>query len=738
MQGFFQDMGDGTYQLTQDAETFLNTVKEAQLNELMNEAEKAQQNYDSAKAASYDTTEDRNAAMETATQDMISTQTAVLGMATTLAEFDAIYAQLAETMGEAGVQLQAKATALTQLASQFDNTSAEVEAYNLAVQNLAKSNSEANREALALAEGNLRVATTLGEAAEKYGLNAEVLETQTREIANAKGISEEAAATMAVANQRLNKGIQELSENWEDWSKTLKSSDKTTQDYAEALTDLSDAVTEIVGWYEDLNLTSEFVEENMDLIGEAAEGNSTAILQLGAAVAETAVKEAELNQATYDAYGPYTSQAQVVNGTANAFEQLWAKMAAGTTAAQAFASVQSNVAAGFNTISASMTALQNGASLADVFGSQEDLNAWVANLNAYASATQMTADQMNQMLGSVGVTANVTTEYQEQDIEVPTYTEHVIPLTPETVQQGEDADGNPNMVTYTPVKKYSVPGEPMKTKGYVAVAKIESITPDGSGVSVPDIQFTGKLPPTPSSTGGNTGGNSGGGGGSSKPTQKKKAKPRESLKVEDRYSTTQAAIDEVQRSLDRLDETSSDMWGGPRLAALRKYNKELWQQGENLQAMLALTERYKEEDFTNAQLSQIDAENALGGQIVDLEKNEDGFIKNRTEVIESIEDLLQKAYDDYYNAAMEFDAAIDKGTATEEMEENVDNLKTHYDELDEAAQDFIADMDLSDETAQKYIDTLNELVESIRTEIANRVESISYQIELQTDMNDLE
>lgn len=739
MQGFFQDMGDGTYQLTQDAETFLNTVKEAQLNELINEAEKAQQNYDSAKTASYDTQEDRNAAMETATQDMISTQTAVLGMATTLAEFDAIYAQLAETMGEAGVQLQAKATALTQLASQFDNTSAEVEAYNLAVQNLAKSNSEANREALALAEGNLRVATTLGEAAEKYDLNAEVLETQTREIAKAKGISEEAAATMAVANQRLNKGIQELSENWEDWSKVLKSSDKTTQDYAEALTDLSDAVTEIVGWYEDLNLTSEFVEENMDLIGEAAEGNSTAILQLGAAVAETAVKEAELNQATYDAYGPYTSQAQVVNGTANAFEQLWAKMAAGTTAAEAFASVQSNVAAGFNTISASMAALQNGASLSEVMGGPEDLANWVANLNAYASATQMTAQEMNQMLGSVGVTAKVTTEYQKQTVEVPTYVEHVVPLEPVEVPQGLMSDGEePKYATYTPVKKYTVPGEPFKTEGYVGVAKIESITPEGGGTAVPDIQFTGKLPPTPSSTGGNTGGNGGGGGSSSKPTKKKKAKPRESLKVEDRYSTTQAAIDKVQRSLDRLDETSSDMWGGPRLAALRKYNKELWQQGENLQAMLALTERYKEEDFTNAQLSQIDAENALGGQIVDIERNEDGFIKNRTEVIESIDALLQKAYDDYYNAAMQFDAAIDKGTATEEMEENVDNLKTHYDELDEAAQDFIADMDLSDETAQKYIDTLNELVELIRTEIANRVETITYRIELQTDMNDLE
>lgn len=734
MQGFFQDMGDGTYQLTQDAETFLNTVKEAQLNELMNEAEKAQQNYDSAKAASYDTPEDRNAAMETATQDMISTQTAVLGMATTLAEFDAIYAQLAETMGEAGVQLQAKATALTQLASQFDNTSAEVEAYNLAVQNLAKSNSEANREALALAEGNLRVATTLGEAAEKYDLNAEVLETQTREIANAKGISEEAAATMAIANQRLNKGIQELSENWEDWSKTLKSSDKTTQDYAEALTDLSDAVTEIVGWYEDLNLTSEFVEENMDLIGEAAEGNSTAILQLGAAVAETAVQEAELNQATYDAVGPYTSLNQVANGTANAFETVWSKMAAGTTAAQAFANVQSSVVAGLNNISSSMTALQNGASLADVLGGEQGLADWVANLNAYASATQMTATEMNQMLGSIGVTANVTTEYQEQEIEVPTYTEHMIPQPDVTVQQGEDAEGNPNYVTYTPMKKYSVPGEPMKTKGYVAVAKIESVTPEGGGTPVPDIQFTGKLPPTPSSTGGNTGGSSGGGGSTPKHSPKK-AEKRESMKVEDRYSTVQAAIDDVQRSLDKLDNTSSDMWGGPKLRALQKYNAELWEQAENYKELLDLTERYQEQDKKDADIARLEAGRKLGADLIGIQYNDDNYIANRTEIINQLDDLLQAAYDKYYDAAMAYDASE---STSEAESERIDQLKEDYEELDAVVQDYIAALDLSDETAAKHEETLQSLVEMIRREISNRVELITYRIELQTDINDLQ
>lgn len=734
MQGFFQDMGDGTYQLTQDAETFLNMVKEAQLNELLDEAEKAQQNYDSAKAASYDTPEDRNAAMEAATQSMISTQTAVLGMSTTLAEFDAIYAQLAETMGEAGVQLQAKATALTQLASQFDNTSAEVEAYNLAVQNLAKSNSEANREALALAEGNLRVATTLGEAAEKYDLNADVLETQTQEIAKAKGVSEEAAAVMAVANQRLNKGILELSENWEDWSKVLKSSDKTTQDYAEALTDLSDAVTDIVGWYEDLNLSSEFVEKNMELIEGAAEGNTTAILQLGAAVAETAVQEAELNQATYDAVGPYTSLNQVANGTANAFETVWSKMAAGTTAAQAFANVQSSVVAGLNNISSSMTALQNGASLADVLGGEQGLADWVANLNAYASATQMTATEMNQMLGSIGVTANVTTEYQEQEIEVPTYTEHMIPQPDVTVQQGEDAEGNPNYVTYTPMKKYSVPGEPMKTKGYVAVAKIESVTPEGGGTPVPDIQFTGKLPPTPSSTGGNTGGSSGGGGSTPKHSPKK-AEKRESMKVEDRYSTVQAAIDDVQRSLDKLDNTSSDMWGGPKLRALQKYNAELWEQAENYKELLDLTERYQEQDKKDADIARLEAGRKLGADLIGIQYNDDNYIANRTEIINQLDDLLQAAYDKYYDAAMAYDASE---STSEAESERIDQLKEDYEELDAVVQDYIAALDLSDETAAKHEETLQSLVEMIRREISNRVELITYRIELQTDINDLQ
>jgi hypothetical protein len=49
-----------------------------------------------------------------------------------------------------------------------------------------------------------------------------------------------------------------------------------------------------------------------------------------------------------------------------------------------------------------------------VLGGEEDLAAWVEQLNAYAAATGMTAQEMQTMLSSVGVTANVESDYQEQ------------------------------------------------------------------------------------------------------------------------------------------------------------------------------------------------------------------------------------------------------------------------------------------------------------------------------------
>jgi hypothetical protein len=84
----------------------------------------------------------------------------------------------------------------------------------------------------------------------------------------------------------MNKGVEKLAKGWKDWSKILKSTETTSQDYADVLVELSDAVGDLVGWYDDLSLSSEFVSKNMKLIDKAAAGDVNAIIQLGAEVAK--------------------------------------------------------------------------------------------------------------------------------------------------------------------------------------------------------------------------------------------------------------------------------------------------------------------------------------------------------------------------------------------------------------------------------------------------------------------
>lgn len=125
------------------------------------------------------------------------------------------------------------------------------------------------------------------------------------------------------------------------------------------------------------------------------------------------------------------------------------------------------------------------------------------------------------MLSSVGVTANVTTDYVEQDVEVPTYTEVSEPGSPVQYQVGTKPDGTPIYGQTQGIKRYTVPGKPMKVKGYVGVARIDMEGADGSSSGVPPLQFTGKTAPSSSAVkGGDTGSGGSGGGGSKTPVKK--------------------------------------------------------------------------------------------------------------------------------------------------------------------------------------------------------------------------
>lgn len=685
---YFQKMADGTYQLTMDADAFKQMVHDVSMKDMRDFADQEASRYLDLNDIYQQMTQNPTAfANDTQMQYNALEATGSL----TQGELSDLYVngsldaeKVKQAYAEAGISADSIEQSMQGAAEQASSAQKAIEDadYQYEVESAGLDQEETDRYAA-------RIAESLKEQDEAAGDTVKSMEEYER-------LGREAA----IANQKLDRGLKNLNENLDDYKKKLKASNKGTAEWSEAMDSLKTDLADIVNFDDPDLITDDFAEATLESedLKAALDGDVEAIQRLQTAAADDMMINIVANQST----------------TPDQIKTQWEQLKL------------------------------DFANFGDLTAPGVDQTQLINSFNEMIRNGQMTKDQIEAAMAGLHVQAKLKTTYTTQTQQVPLQVteEYSAPVewkeATYTNAEGETVtEKRPLFKRYT--KSYTAGYEEAEVT--VPSYEIEGTT-DESGNTVAFVDAPAPTPSYGSTTSGinDSGGGGGGGGGGSSKAPEKKDDPgkRESLKIEDRYSTVQAAIDDTQRSLDKLDDTMSDMWGGVKLAALRKYNKELWQQAENLKAMLALAERYKKEDAAAAVASQIEAEGVLGGQIVDLEFNDDGFISNRTEVINSIDDLLQASYDAYYNALMDYNAAVEAGTATEAMSENVDKLKDNYDDLDEAAQNYIKDMDLSDETAQKYIDTLNDLVELIRTEIANRVETITYRIELQTDMNDLE
>jgi hypothetical protein len=83
----------------------------------------------------------------------------------------------------------------------------------------------------------------------------------------------------------MNKGIDTLADNFEDWSSVLKKSSKTSAEYSKAMSGMKKALSDVLDVESDL-ISSDFVEKNMADIEAAANGNAEAIDRLRAQMDE--------------------------------------------------------------------------------------------------------------------------------------------------------------------------------------------------------------------------------------------------------------------------------------------------------------------------------------------------------------------------------------------------------------------------------------------------------------------
>ena len=218
-------------------------------------------------------------------------------------------------------------------------------------------------------EAHLASLEELDKDIERYELDTEEVYTYAEALEDLPLVeSREEAVKLAIANSRVNKGVEELSSNFEDWSTVLKSGEKGNQKYATSLKGLKNAVADILD-SDPTQLTEDFLTsaETLALLEKVAEGDAEALAELQ--------KQAALN---------ITSQIEIdVND-----EELSGKLTE------------------INTWISDFPDLEVGASL--------DSTGMTSALQALLDAGVVTVDQMNAILNNIGFEPEIT--YKEMTV----------------------------------------------------------------------------------------------------------------------------------------------------------------------------------------------------------------------------------------------------------------------------------------------------------------------------------
>lgn len=691
---YFQQMADGTYVLTKNAEEFNEVVEKASLqgyqelihqtNENIKALEGAKAYVDASGAEGLSDLESsaykdsrRGGQMD---YQKASAQYALLDSTGNLTD------QQRAEWGEGITNNNLSASEARELADAFEKANISAEQINSALE---------EQSALLKETQDIIFNTQQLSEAEAAGLDSgEVLEyaEHLQEVANSSdlvvdNISEMDATMAAVDIKKMNKGIEELAEGFEDWSDILKKSDKSSAEYGEALNGMREALSKVID-VEEGYISDSFVQEHMDEIAKAAEGDAAAIDSLRAAMANEIVLNVGADTGI--------AEEQLLNLSNNVLSQI-------------------------------PDDLQIGATLDD--------SQFLEAANRLIAESGMTAEEAQDYFNSIGYEPTFETETQTVTHQVPleaketTYSVGVnwktLGSLPEFLGGGTISVPYPTIKSTTRnLTEYDTVTEDIEVPALSADGhpKIKSIKKTSSGAANNYSKTNpGGTPPSSS-------GSKGGGGSSPKHSAKNAAKYD---KIADRYGSIQSSIDKTSRAMDRYGSAQDSAFGAAKMRNIKKISQELIKQAHNYNELYKQAKKYYGDknsgDYADMLKEQQEAAKALGISLVDITTNTDGFISNRTEIIAQLDERLEAAYNAYKAEA----DAFDKAKSTDEAwSERIDKLKENYEDLKEEVDEYIESMDQVDETAQKMAEAMEEAVQAIRDHFSNLVAQSNLKLEL--------
>ena len=539
------------------------------------------------------------------------------------------------------------------------------EQFQIAFKEQLKNYEEFGEEAYKQTEIN-----AINQDAASEGLDVEALNEYADTLAEiadeseifADGLAENEIALQQVAKQitKLNRGIDELGLNWENWSTILKNSDESSQEYSEALNGIKKALADVADTSEEY-ISNDFIQEHYEDVKLAAEGNAEAIDNLRVALADEIVAKIILDNEDLS-----PEDIQTVTDT-------------------------------WNELSSQMQDIEVGM----VLSGEDEL---IISLDRMIVAAKMTKDQVNDFLGSMGFTATFAKEPQVVETKIPEYTTYhtMKDLSYQTIGTGENAKQVP---TWSEVSWTEQTGEHIAT----GEAATWAMSTDGTVPKIETINraSSGKTNNYSSSNKGGTkkpGGKTSSGGGSKK--TEKESNKMDSFKEEiDIFHDINIEIERLSRSLERLNKQQEKLFGKKLIDNLNEQLSVLDQQIAAQKEKIKLAEKEAEKIKKN-----------LSKQGVKF--NKDGTISNYVRMLEDSERRVNNAIDRYNSMSAE--EQEDYKDTVENEKKRHENLKKDIGKYEELIHDTIPE--LTDEIQEEIDRKIEIQIQKFTMEVEIRLD----------------
>ena len=574
--------------------------------------------------------------------------------ATSLGELYSIVSQGLEN--GATIDYNAYADALMRIGGEYSNTTAEIGRYQEALES-------GNEDQIKSTEVQLKAAIQAGEMAKKYGLTAEHIERYADELkTSGKYIkaNEKALTNMAKDQLRFDKAVESASENMDDWTKALKTAEKTGHLASETADEMAEAYGNLLD-IDGSELSSEFLNntEHLEDMKKALQGDEEAYKRLQTAARQDIATKIGIDDAEFQA----------------GFADLMDKYYQGQ----------------------SLDDLEVGASL--------DNANFLQGLSDMVNAAGMTAEEATNYLSSMGVDAEVVTK-PKTVTETVGYNLHASTYTKEVEYMGAATDG----------------GEPQKLKAsypyvrYTATPVNKTKTTTGTSLEVTsaskssggNIKFSGSNPIVDTGTSG--GGGGGGGGTSSTPAVKKKKSD-----VVDRYKEVTDKINLNTQAMNKASKAADNLYGKARINNMKTINELLTKELELLAQKRQEAEKYLDEDKleidrlgseVNTLLTNATAAAGITLESMDLKIDFDpntNLMTDSTTVLSNMVALYNQLVDAWTQA---------DGTILETNQEQLDKLWESIEEYKSATEQYDETLNVIVEVDERSIDITNEQLEN--------------------------